>query len=87
MKTNILNAGYESNLRISKGKGQFLYDINNKKLLDLSMCSGTMILGHSSKVFNKAINVQKKLNLILRYFLKQKNIMSNIYLIIKNIFS
>ena len=60
MKTNILNAGYESNLRISKGKGQFLYDINNKKLLDLSMCSGTMILGHSSKVFNKAINVQKK---------------------------
>jgi len=60
MKTNILNAGYESNLRISKGKGQFLYDIKNKKLLDLSMCSGTMILGHSSKVFNNAINIQKK---------------------------
>ena len=60
MKTNILNAGYENNLRICKGRGQFLYDTKNNKFLDLSMCSGTMILGHSSKIFNKAIDSQKK---------------------------
>lgn len=58
MKSLILNSGYNKNLRFTRGLNQFLYT-KNDKFLDLSMCSGTMFLGHSSKVFQKAVNEQK----------------------------
>ena len=59
MKSIILNSGYNKNLRFHKGNNQYLFS-KNKKYLDLSMCSGTMFLGHSSKVFQRAVNDQKK---------------------------
>lgn len=60
MNSNILNAGYDNKFRVYRGKKQFIYDNKNNKFLDLSMSSGVLILGHSSKVFNDSINFQKK---------------------------
>ena len=57
--SNLLNEGYSGKFRIQRAKNQYIFDSNNKKFIDLSMCSGTMILGHSSKEFKKAIEIQK----------------------------
>ena len=57
--SNLLNEGYSWKFRIQRAKNQYIFDSNNKKFIDLSMCSGTMILGHSSKEFKKAIEIQK----------------------------
>lgn len=59
MKSLILNSGYNKSLRFLKSSNQYLFS-KKKKYLDLSMSSGTMFLGHSSKVFQKAVNDQKK---------------------------
>ena len=37
---------------VEKAKGQYLFT-NNKKYLDFSLSSGTMILGHSNNIFKK----------------------------------
>jgi glutamate-1-semialdehyde 2,1-aminomutase len=57
----ILNEGYEKNLYFTGGLGSKVF-INKKKYLDLSFCSGTLILGHQSKAFRLAINKIKKEN-------------------------
>lgn len=58
MKNLILNSGYNNKFKFTKGLNQFLY-VKKNRFLDLSMCSGTMFLGHSSKIFQKAIIDQK----------------------------
>ena len=60
MKNNLLNNGYENKFRITHSKGQYLFS-RKEKFLDLSMSAGVLLLGHSSKVFNKAINDLKKI--------------------------
>ncbi len=45
---------------VEKAKGQYLF-ANNHKYLDFSLSSGTMILGHSNKVFTKTLEKQLKL--------------------------
>jgi glutamate-1-semialdehyde 2,1-aminomutase len=57
----ILNEGYEKKLYFTGGLGSKVF-INKKKYLDLSFCSGTLILGHQSKPFKLAINKIKKEN-------------------------
>jgi glutamate-1-semialdehyde aminotransferase len=57
---SILNEGYNQYPNASSGFGSKIY-INKEKLIDLSFCSGTMLLGHQSNIFRKAIyNIVKK---------------------------
>ena len=60
---HILNEGYigEEGF-ISAGKGSNIF-INNKKILDLSLCAGSLILGHSSKIFKDSVHEVLKLNI------------------------
>ena len=60
MKNLLYNEGYKNNFRVKKAKNQYIFTSRNKKLIDLSMCSGTLILGHSSKIYSEAINKQIK---------------------------
>lgn len=55
----ILNEGYEKKVYFSSGLGSKVF-IDKKKYLDLSFCSGTLILGHQSKPFKLAIKKIKK---------------------------
>lgn len=59
-KKNLLNEGYNNQLRIRSASNQYIYLQNGKKLLDTSFCSGTLLLGHSNKRINKSINNQLK---------------------------
>lgn len=51
----ILNEGYDTleNLVYAASKSNLL--INKKKNIDLSLCAGSLILGHNSKIFKKSI--------------------------------
>ena len=54
MKNSLLNEGYNSGAPLfTKGKGTYIYD--KKKLLDLSFCAGSIILGHNHTVFKSSI--------------------------------
>ena len=63
-KNNILNEGYKNQKFIDKGIGPFIY-FGKKKYYDLSYCSGTLILGHNSKVFKKSLSEISKENISL----------------------
>ena len=56
----LLNEGYESSFRIQSASGQYLYLPDGKKIIDTSLCSGTMFLGHSNKFINEKIQKQIK---------------------------
>lgn len=59
----ILNEGYMSNNScFTSGIGSNIY-INKKKFLDLSLCAGTLILGHNSNIFKKSIKDVTKKNI------------------------
>tara|TARA_B110000977_G_C11065621_1_gene487706 strand:- start:1046 stop:2245 length:1200 start_codon:yes stop_codon:yes gene_type:complete len=45
------------NLIITRAKNQFLYS-GNRKILDFSLSSGAMILGHSNKIYCKSVREQ-----------------------------
>ena len=60
----ILNEGYNKKLYFNSGLGSKLF-INKKKYLDLSFCSGALILGHQSRAFISSINEIKKKNISL----------------------
>lgn len=64
MQSYIKNEGY-SNLKnlFSSGKGSNIF-IKKKKFLDLSLCAGSIILGHNSKVYRRTIKevLNKKLS-------------------------
>ena len=51
MQNFIKNEGYSklSNL-FSSGNGSDIF-INKKKFLDLSLCAGSILLGHNSKIY------------------------------------
>lgn len=63
-KNNILNEGYKNKRFIEKGVGAFVY-IKKKKYFDLSYCSGTLILGHNSKIFKNSLKDLSKKNISL----------------------
>ncbi len=60
MNNSILNEGYNSKgPKFIKAKGSYVFD--GKKLIDLSFCAGSIILGHNHYVFKNAIkNYLKK---------------------------
>lgn len=50
----LLNEGYESNIKVEKGIKSKIY-IAGKAYEDLSYCAGTLLLGHSSNIYKKAL--------------------------------
>jgi len=55
MNNFLLNEGYNDlNNLFTSGIGSNIY-INNKKFLDLSLCAGSLLLGHNSIIFKKSI--------------------------------
>ena len=55
MKENILNEGYYKNLELfSKGNNVNIFS-NKTKYLDLSMCAGSILLGHNHNIFKKSV--------------------------------
>jgi len=56
----MLNESYENKFRIKRASNQYLYLPDGKKLIDTSLCSGTMFLGHSNKYINNKIKHQIK---------------------------
>ena len=59
----IFNEGYEAkNLLFSRGYGSNIY-IDKKKYIDLSLCAGTNLLGHSPQIFKKTLAKIPKKNI------------------------
>tara|TARA_B100002052_G_C15883243_1_gene600369 strand:+ start:2108 stop:3334 length:1227 start_codon:yes stop_codon:yes gene_type:complete len=55
MQNYILNEGYQNNsFLFDKAKGSRI-NIKNKSLIDLSMCAGSLLLGHNHPIFKKSI--------------------------------
>ena len=59
---HLLNEGYDSKFKISSAIGSKII-INKKKILDLSYCAGTLLLGHNSKVFKNSLKDLDRLNI------------------------
>ncbi len=55
MSNFILNEGYEKNTNLFYGAQNEKIFTNNKKYIDLSMCAGSILLGHNHKVFRQSI--------------------------------
>ena len=75
MNNSILNEGYNSKgPKFIKAKGSYVFD--GKKLIDLSFCAGSIILGHNHYVFKNAIkNYLKRIFLILLHLIYTLRIM------------
>ena len=59
----ILNEGYGDNKNLfSSANGSNIF-VGKKKFLDLSLCAGSLILGHNSKIFKEALNQVSKNNI------------------------
>lgn len=62
-KNFIMNEGYQDIRDLfSSGKGSNIF-LKKKKYLDLSLCAGSLILGHNSKIFKKSLNDILKYNI------------------------
>ncbi len=62
-KKYILNEGYNKiDSLFTKGIGSNIF-IKKKKFLDLSLCAGSLILGHNSKIFKKSLKHALKENI------------------------
>ena len=63
MSKHIMNEGYVGGDDfITSGKGSNI-TINKKKVLDLSLCAGSLILGHNSKIYRDSVREVLKLNI------------------------
>jgi glutamate-1-semialdehyde aminotransferase len=51
----ILNEGYEKNNNLFFRAQDEKIFTKNKRYIDLSMCAGSILLGHNHKVFQKSI--------------------------------
>ena len=51
MSSLILNEGYENNTDLFFGAQDEKIFTKNKKYIDLSMCAGSILLGHNHKIF------------------------------------
>ena len=53
MSKNLLNEGYEKNTELFyKGDKERIFS-KKRSYLDLSMCAGSILLGHNHSIFNK----------------------------------
>jgi|TARA_B110000093_G_scaffold163810_1_gene186993 glutamate-1-semialdehyde aminotransferase len=55
MSNLILNEGYEKNNNLFFRAQDEKIFTKNKRYIDLSMCAGSILLGHNHKVFQKSI--------------------------------
>tara|TARA_A100001015_G_C15043784_1_gene741828 strand:+ start:3973 stop:5205 length:1233 start_codon:yes stop_codon:yes gene_type:complete len=63
MQNIIINEGYNfKNNFFDGGSGSKIF-LKGKKLLDLSFCAGSLLLGHNSKIFKKSLNEIIKKNI------------------------
>jgi glutamate-1-semialdehyde 2,1-aminomutase len=58
----LLNEGYNSKLKVSSASGSIL-NIGKNKILDLSYCAGSLLLGHASKVYKDSLKNLIKLDI------------------------
>ena len=64
MQNLIINEGYKKDVDLFYGaQGEKIFT-KNKKYIDLSMCAGSILLGHNHKVFQKSITkfISKKIS-------------------------
>lgn len=79
----LFNPGPAETITASKANGKNIY-IKGKKLLDLSYAAGSLLLGHTSKVYKKSLNDLEKIGSNYSY----SNVFTENYsLILKKIFS
>ena len=63
MKNFVFNEGYnKEKIFLEKGKSSLVFS-KNKKFIDLSCGSGTLLLGHNSKIFKSGLRDLLKLNI------------------------
>ncbi len=63
MSKNILNEGYNNNTELfNSGKGSYIF-IGSKAYIDLSMCAGSLLLGHNHNIFKNSIKKLGKKNI------------------------
>ena len=55
MSSLILNEGYENNTDLFFGAQDEKIFTKNKQYIDLSMCAGSILLGHNHKIFKQSI--------------------------------
>ena len=75
MNNNVFNERYNSKYFVKKSEGPFIY-LGKRKYYDLSYGSGTLILGHNSKILKKSLNDVTK-NKISLY--SEPNIYANLF--------
>ena len=51
----LYNENPTNKIKATKANGKYIY-IGNKKLLDLSYASGSLLLGHTSSIYKKSLN-------------------------------
>lgn len=86
MSKYILNEGYKSNIELfTAGEGSNIF-IGNKKYIDLSMCAGSLLLGHNHKIFKDSLKkIQKnKISNFAAANIYAENFSKNIKKILKN---
>ena len=54
----LYNENSKNKIKATKANGKYIY-IENKKLLDLSYASGSLLLGHTSAIYKKSLNTLK----------------------------
>ena len=54
----LYNENSKNKIKATKANGKYIY-IENKKLLDLSYASGSLLIGHTSSIYKKSLNTLK----------------------------
>ena len=86
MSNLILNEGYENNTDLFfRGQDEKIFT-KNKKFIDLSMCAGSILLGHNHKIFRQSIAkfISKKVSNLAAPNIHAKIFSRNIKKIIPN---
>ena len=56
MSNLILNEGYYNNNNFFEGGSGSKIFLKGRRILDLSFCAGSLLLGHNSKIFIESLN-------------------------------
>ena len=86
MQNLIINEGYKKDVDLFYGaQGEKIFT-KNKKYIDLSMCAGSILLGHNHKVFKKSIAkfISKKISNIAAPNISAKIFAKNIKRVVPN---
>ncbi len=86
MQNLIINEGYKKGVDLFYGAQDERIFTKNKKYIDLSMCAGSILLGHNHKVFKKSIAkfISKKISNIAAPNISAKIFAKNIKRVVPN---